>query len=119
VRELGNVLQRALILSAGDVLTADDLPREVGPSCPPAPPTPPASAPPAPPDRPRAERARGARGAPRRAARARRRPSLGISWPTLNRKRAKYGVEHASGILGRQGPTRPPPPRSLRSPLAD
>ena len=90
VRELENALERALVLSTGDVLSAADLPREVRePAAPPA-------GGPAPAGltiREAEKRAVVAALAHTKGKKGEAAALLGISWPTLTRKMREYGLD--------------------------
>ena len=99
VRELENAVERAIVLASGDVLTAADLPREVGA---PAPATPS----PAGEVLTVAEAEKRAILAALAATKGRKGEAaalLGISWPTLNRKLREYGDPAAPPDADRPG----------------
>ncbi len=90
VRELENVLERALVLSAGDLLTADDLPREMREGTP----APAGSASPEVTTIREAEkRAVAAALARTKGKKGEAAALLGISWPTLTRKMREFGLD--------------------------
>ena len=88
VRELENALERAIVLSSGDVLTAADLPFPVAlPAGSTAPGNGPISM------REAEKRALVAALAHTKGRKGEAAALLGISWPTLNRKIKEYGLE--------------------------